>query len=53
MGDDPKGYTASGNLEIVIAENTWFSPSPVSIPENQKGNYPHMISKVGVNKISF
>ncbi|XP_056381567.1 cadherin-16 [Hyla sarda] len=46
MGDDPIGYMASGMLEIFIAENTWVSPSPVSIPENQKGNYPHMISTV-------
>ncbi|XP_069824694.1 cadherin-16 [Dendropsophus ebraccatus] len=46
MGDNPKGYIASGILEMITAENTWVSPSPVSIAENQKGNYPHMISKV-------
>ncbi|KAM4018284.1 cadherin-16 isoform 2-T4 [Anomaloglossus baeobatrachus] len=46
LGDDPKGNAASGSLEIVIAENTWFTPSPFVIPENLKGNYPHPISKV-------
>ncbi|CAN2389225.1 calcium-dependent cell-cell adhesion via plasma membrane cell adhesion molecules [Pristimantis euphronides] len=46
MGDDPKGYLSTGDLEIVIAENTWVRPNPVSIPENQKGNYPRLISKV-------
>ncbi|XP_075694454.1 cadherin-16 isoform X2 [Rhinoderma darwinii] len=46
MGDDPKGYVASGSLEIHIAEDTWVRPIPVSIPENRKGNYPQIISKV-------
>ncbi|KAM3920100.1 cadherin-16 [Leptodactylus fuscus] len=46
LGDDPKGNVASGSLEIAIAEDTWVRPSPVFIPENQKGSYPFMISKV-------
>ncbi|XP_069595473.1 cadherin-16 isoform X1 [Ranitomeya imitator] len=46
LGDDPKGNVASGTLEIAVAESTWFSPSPVFISENWKGNYPHRISRV-------
>ncbi|XP_075045386.1 LOW QUALITY PROTEIN: cadherin-16 [Mixophyes fleayi] len=46
LGDNPMGYVASGNLEIFVAENTWVVPSPVSIPENQRGTYPRIISNV-------
>ncbi|XP_073461802.1 cadherin-16 isoform X1 [Aquarana catesbeiana] len=46
LGDRPSGFVASSNLEIVVAENIWSSPSSVSIPENLRGDYPFLISEV-------
>ncbi|XP_053305617.1 cadherin-16 [Spea bombifrons] len=46
MGDKPTGFKAMASLVINVAENTWVTPSPVSLPENLKGNYPRVISEV-------
>ncbi|XP_063802293.1 cadherin-16 [Pseudophryne corroboree] len=46
LGDHPMGYTASADLEIIAAENTWVVPSPVSVPENDGATYPRIVSKV-------
>ncbi|XP_077309510.1 cadherin-16 isoform X3 [Lithobates pipiens] len=46
LGGRPFAFEDSSNLEIVVAENTWSSPNPVSIPENLRGDYPFLISQV-------
>ncbi|KAG8437419.1 hypothetical protein GDO86_008207 [Hymenochirus boettgeri] len=49
LGDEPMGYYSEANLEINIAENTWYVQSPVFLQENQKGGYPRIFCEVGWN----
>ncbi|XP_063294083.1 cadherin-16 [Pelobates fuscus] len=48
-GDEPLGNKDTANLEIDVAENTWVTPSPVTLPENLKCDYPRVISQVRWN----
>ncbi|XP_072278190.1 cadherin-16 [Pyxicephalus adspersus] len=49
LGDSPMGFVAPGNLEIIVAENTWRAPGLVPIPENRRGEYPYLIAEVHWN----
>jgi len=45
-GASETALSGSTRVQIVMLENLWFSPGPITIKENLKGLYPRVIAKV-------
>ncbi|KAM4580822.1 cadherin-17 [Odontesthes bonariensis] len=48
-GGSETALSGSARVQIVVQENLWFSPGPITIKENLKGVYPRIIAKVQSN----
>uniref|UniRef100_A0A8C5ECQ4 Cadherin domain-containing protein n=1 Tax=Gouania willdenowi TaxID=441366 RepID=A0A8C5ECQ4_GOUWI len=48
-GDSPTALSGNARVHIVVKQNLWNNPGPITIKENQKEQYPLVIAKVQSN----
>lgn len=48
-GDSDKALSGNARVQIVVQENLWVNPGPVTVKENLLGAYPMVIARVSLN----
>ncbi|KAM3613653.1 uncharacterized protein V6R79_002931 [Siganus canaliculatus] len=49
-GETETALSGNTRVQIVVEHNLWINPSPITLSENLKTVYPHMIAKVQSNE---
>ncbi|KAJ0066145.1 hypothetical protein NL108_001380, partial [Boleophthalmus pectinirostris] len=48
-GESPNALTGSTYVNVIVKQNLWINPGPITIKEHLKVSYPHTIAKVQSN----
>lgn len=48
-GESPNALSGSTFLKVIVKQNLWVNPGPITIKENLKEAYPHTIAQVQSN----
>ncbi|KAG7470059.1 hypothetical protein MATL_G00135230 [Megalops atlanticus] len=48
-GQSENAFSGNAKVNIVVKQNLWKSPGPITIPENLEAEYPRLITKVQSN----
>lgn len=48
-GESPNALSGSTYVKVIVKQNLWVSPGPITIKEHLKEAYPHIITKVQSN----
>ncbi|KAG5271851.1 hypothetical protein AALO_G00184830 [Alosa alosa] len=49
MGGAPNALSGTTRVNVVVRQNLWVAPAPITITENLKGEYPMLIATVTSN----